>query len=64
MNVKELREYLAEFPDAAQVEVIVDNHPVDYSMAWGGDGEGGSKATAELVAFVVAVVGESAEREG
>lgn len=59
MNVKELREYLAVFPDSANVKVVVDNYPVNYSMAWGG-ADGGTKETADDVVFTIDGTNESA----
>ena len=59
MNIKELREYLVGFPDAAKVVIVVKNRPADFSLAWGGD-DGGTKATAADVAFIV---GGTSERE-
>lgn len=52
MNVKELRDYLAEFPDTAKVQVVVNNCPANFSTAWGGS-DGGKKATAHKVVFMV-----------
>ena len=58
--MKKLREYLADFPDSAEVEVVVGNYAKEYSMAWG-EADGGTKATAHNVAFMV---GGTSEREG
>ena len=52
MNVKELREYLSDFPDNAKVLVVVGCRPVDFSMAFG-CADGGTKKTAIDVAFHV-----------
>lgn len=52
MNVKELREYLDEFQDDANVQVVVNNSPTSFSIAWGG-ADGGTKATAHNVSFMV-----------
>ena len=59
MNVQALREYLADFPDDADVEVVVDNYPVRFDLAWGSD-DGGTKATARDVIFSVGGKHESA----
>ena len=62
MNVKELREYLDGLPDTAKVEVVVNNHPENYTLAWGG-ADGGTKATAHDIAFMVGGTNESAQRK-
>jgi hypothetical protein len=60
MNVKQLREYLADFPESADVEVVVGSYVKEYSMAWG-EADGGTKATAHNIAFMVS---STNEREG
>lgn len=52
MNVKDLREYLADFQDAAKVEVVVNNYPVKFSIMWGGS-DGCTKTTAINICFII-----------
>jgi hypothetical protein len=59
MNVRELREYLADFPDSAKVEIVVENYPKEYSLGWG-CADGANKATAFSVSFMVGGSHESA----
>lgn len=53
MKVKDLIEELKKFNPEAETSVIVHCRVEKFSMAWGGGGEGGTKAECERVDFYV-----------
>jgi hypothetical protein len=55
MKVKELIKRLADFNPEAEVDVIANNHPHEFSICWGGhlDSEGTTKLNTTGVSIYV-----------